>query len=167
MDHSSRFVLSFEISSLKNGVDPTELFSRAAERTHRLSRILVGDGLQGFCKAAKNVFYRMTGPRFVHIREIHLQNMFNQNNIYERLNGTFKERLKCTRGLKSEDSGIIHLMIINYNFFRKHTGLKNNMAPAEAIGIRIVPTPGSSMAYNREKWITFIENAAIHNAVAA
>lgn len=167
MDHSSRFVLSFELSHLKQGVDPTDLFSGAAARTHRLPRIFVSDGLQDFCQAAKKVFYRVAGPRFVHIREVHLQNMFNQNNIYERLNGTFKERLKCIRGLKSEDCGIIRLMIINYNFFRKHTSLKNNMTPAEAIGIDIVPTPGSNIAYKRERWITFIENAAIHNAVAA
>ena len=46
-------------------------------------------------------------------------------------------------------------------------GLKNNMTPAEVIGMHIILTPDSSIAYKREKWIILIENATIHNAVAA
>ena len=86
------------------------------------------------CKHAFGVHKLLA--RFVHIREAHLKNIFNQNNnISESLNGEFKGRLKCTRGLKSEDLALIHLMIIYHNFFREHESLKNNMAPAQAIGI--------------------------------
>ena len=71
-------------------------------RSLRLPRILVSDGLAEFCKAATNVFYRVAGPRFVHVRYIHIQNIFNQNNVYERLNGEFWDRLQCTPYLKSK-----------------------------------------------------------------
>ncbi len=88
----------------KKGSDPTNLFQMAATCTRRLPHILVSDGLQDFIKPARKVFFRRARSVFVHIRKIqHIQNLFNQNNVYERLNGEFEDRLKCVRGLKSED----------------------------------------------------------------
>ena len=99
-----------------------------------------------FGAPARNVFHRMSGPRFVHICEIHLKNIFNQNNIYERLNGKYKDRLKCIRGIKSDNPAIIPMIIAYHNFFRGHTSLDNGMTPAEAIGIDIVPVADSELA---------------------
>lgn len=161
MDGASRFILSYEVSPLKHGADPSGLFARAAGRSLRLPRVLVSDGLHEFRAAARKVFYRAAGPRFVHIREIHIQNMFNQNNVYERLNGEFKDRLRCTRGLKSENSPVIHMLIIYHNFFRKHSSLEDGMTPAEAVGIEIVPVPHSELAPECDRWITLIQNAAL------
>ena len=110
----------------------------------------------------KKVFYRTCGPRFVHIREAHLQNMFNQNNVYERLNGEFEDRLKCVRGLKSEDPGLICLIITHRNFFRKHEGLEDNMTHAEAIRVDITPDKDSGLPPECAKWSVFIQNAAIY-----
>ena len=55
----------------------------------RQPRMLVRDGLREFCKSAKKIFCKSPGPKFGHIREIHIQNIFSQNNVYERLNGEF------------------------------------------------------------------------------
>ena len=168
MDGASRFVLSHEISAVKKGVDPAGLFAAAAARSRRLPRILVSDGLQEFRRAATDVFYRAAGPRFVHVREIHIRNMFNQNNVYERLNGEFRDRLQCTRGLKSEDPAIIRLLVTYHNFFRGHTALEDGMTPAEAIGADIVPLEDcTGLAPDCDRWITFIQNAAAHAAAAA
>ena len=164
MDGASRFILSYEISPLKQGFKANGLFAAAALQAYRLPRILVSDGLSGFIGAAKKIFYQNSGPRFVHIREIHLQNLFNQNNLYERLNGEFRDRLKCARGLKSNNPFIIRLLIMYHNFFREHTGLKDNMTTAQAIGIDIMPVPDSDLAPATDEWITFIQNAAIYAA---
>ncbi len=161
IDGASRFVLSHEILKKKKGSDPTNLFQMAAARTRRLPRILVSDGLQEFIKPARKVFFRRAGSMFVHIRDIHIQNLFNQNNVYERLNGEFEDRLKCVCGLKSEDPGLLRLIIVYHNFFRKHTSLKNNMTPAKAIGIDIIPVKDSDLADSCDAWITFIQNASI------
>ena len=126
-------------------------------------RILDSDGLGEFRKAATNVFELATNPNFVHVREIHLRNIFNQNNdVYKRLNGEFRGRLQCTRGFKSENSSIIRLLIIYHNFFRVHTSPENNMTPAEAIGIDILPVSNSDLGVDCDKWITFIQNADIN-----
>ena len=161
MDGESRFILSHYISQVKKGVDPTGLFLAAAFRSVRLPRILVSDGLQEFCKAAKKVFYRRFGPLFVHVREIHIQNIFNQNNIYERLNGEFRDRLYSTRGLKSDKPALVILLVVYHNFFRTHSSLKDNMTPAEAIGIDIVLVKNSQLSDECNKWITFIQNATL------
>ena len=140
------------------------MFRATASCSMRPPRILVNDGLRDFCAPARKVFHRMSGPRFVHICEIHLKNMFNHNNIYERLNGEYKDRLKCIRGLKSENPAIISMIIAYHNFFREHTSLDNNMTPAEAIGIDIVPVTDSELSPKCNRWITLIQNAAIHVA---
>ena len=89
--------------------------------------------------------------------------MFNQNNdVYKRLNGEFRDKLQCTLGFKSENTAIIRLLIIYHNFFRPHTSLENNMTPAEAIGIDILPVDNSDLGVDCDKWITFIQNADIN-----
>ena len=77
------------------------------------------------------------------MREIHLR-IFSTRTTYQ-INGD-EDRLKCARGLKSPNPGLIHLIIAHHNFFREHEGLENNMTPAEAIGIDIMPVPGSDHA---------------------
>ena len=62
MNGASRFILSYEASPLKHGADPSGLFARAAERSLRLPRVLVSDGLHEFRAAARKVFYRAAGP---------------------------------------------------------------------------------------------------------
>ena len=164
MDSESRFILAHRISKAKQGAKLTRLFRAAASCSMRPPRILVSDGLRDFCAPARKVFHRMSGPRFVHICEIHLKNIFNQNNIYERLNGEYKDRLKCIRGLKSENPAIISMIVAYHNFFREHTSLDNKMTPAEAIGIDIVPVTDSELSPKCNRWITLIQNAAIHAA---
>ena len=94
----------------------------------------VTDGLKTFIRPAQSAFYRRSGPRLVHVREIHLQNHFNRDNKHERLNGEFKHRLKAARGLRDENSALIGLMIIHHSFFREHSA-PGGRTPAEAAGI--------------------------------
>ena len=158
-----RFILSYVISPAKSGLDPVHLFAAAAARAVSLPRILVTDGLPAFIPAAK-IFYRSAGPRFVHVREIHLHNQFNQNNVHER-NGEFKDRRDGIRGMRADSPSVVSLMITHYNFFRPHAGI-GSRTPAEAANIEIAPEPGAE-SQSREAWITFTQNAALHAAAAA
>lgn len=95
--------------------------------------------------------------------DIHLRGMFNTNNLYERLNGEFEDRIKTVRGFNhppddASDArrgggcpGLVRLMIVYHNFFREHQGL-NGITPAEAAGITI---------HGENKWATMIANAAL------
>ena len=86
-------MLACHTSKDRQDVKPTGLFRATASCSMRLPRILVSDGLRDFCVPARKAFHRMSGPRFVHICKIRLRNIFNQNNIYERLNGKYRDRL--------------------------------------------------------------------------
>ena len=86
--------------------------------------------------------------------------MFNQNNVRERLNGWFKDRLRRTRGLKSENSPVMHMLTICRGFFRDHASPEGNMAPARAVGMEIVPVPHSDLVPDCDGRITLIQNAA-------
>ena len=60
------------------------------------------------------------------------------NNLSERLQGTFRARTKVMRGLHSRESGQRFLdgWVIDYNFFRPHLALKGK-TPADAAGLDV------------------------------
>ena len=130
-----------------------------------LPRILVSDGLGVFGPAARTVFAGRSGLRFVHVTEIHMKKIFNQNNICERLNGEFKDGLSRIRGLKAEMPPIVRLMIVYHNFFRTHTGI-GGRTPAMEAGIDIISGNGgdADSVPDEDTWITFIQNAALCTA---
>ena len=80
-----------------------------------------------------------------------MRDEFNNNNIQERLNGEFKNRLVTTRGLNADEPALVRLLIIYHNLFRRHEGLKNR-TPAQAVGITIE---------GPNQWATVIANAAL------
>ena len=126
-------------------------------------RIFVTDGLTAFVKAASKAFGRRGGGfRLMHMRDIRLKNIFSTNNLCERLNGEFKDRIKAARGFKLKPNkktdgklgggcpALLRLLVVHRNFFRPHEGL-GGKTPAEAAGIII---------RGDNEWITMIANAA-------
>ena len=92
---------------------------------------IVTDGLQGYRKAIRDEFFdntaRIINP---HVRLKDFETKPN-NNIVERLNGTFRERLKVMRGLSTNDGAdeFMEGMRVYYNYIRPHQAL-NNYTPA-------------------------------------
>ena len=69
----------------------------------------------------------------------HTQQMIqNDNNLSERLQGTFRDRDKTLRGLKGRetDQAYVDGLVTHYNFFRPHESL-DGKKPAEAAGAEI------------------------------
>jgi hypothetical protein len=58
------------------------------------------------------------------------------NNVLERMHGSIREREKIMRGIKVDDTPIIPMNQIYYNFVRPHMGL-DGKTPAEAAGVGI------------------------------
>jgi hypothetical protein len=71
------------------------------------------------------------------------------NNIIERLHGTKRDREKTFRGLKTEDTPIIPMQDICYNFVKPHQVLSGK-TPAERPGIGIE---------DRNKWLGLIRSS--------
>ena len=96
--------------------------------------VFVTDGLKDFIKPVKNILG--CGNDLVHVSEIHAQNEFNHNNIQESLNGNIKPLLRRRGGFKVQNSVLVTMAILGYNFFRPHMAL-DGKTPAEAAGIFI------------------------------
>ena len=124
------------ISDTKFGYDPLSLFVAARTLAGTPPWIFVTDDLPPFRDAARKAFQRRIGFRLIHIREIHMKDQYNNNNIHERLNGEFKDRLKTVRGFKAENPALVRLTILHHNFFRPHSGI-GKRTPAEEAEITI------------------------------
>ena len=94
---------------------------------------MVTDGLQSYKRAFKDVFFVYSRYSH-HVADAGLKGSLN--NSLERLNGTVREREKVMRGLKEEQTPIIPMNKIYYNFIRPHQGLEGK-TPAEMAGIGI------------------------------
>lgn len=153
MDASTRFILSTDVSAIKQGYDSEGLLREAVRRAGGLRPALfITDGLQSFVGAFKRVMRSgRGGPASYHLRDIHLRDIFRNNNAHERMNGELGDRLKTSRGLQREDSALIRIVILHHNFARRHAGL-GGITPAEAAGIHI---------RGDDKWMPLIMNAAL------
>ena len=60
------------------------------------------------------------------------------------------------------NSDITHLLIIQHNYFRVRSSLKNNTTSAEAIGIDVLSVPNSDLGVDCDNWIAFVQNADIN-----
>ena len=149
MDGAARLTLPYNMSPIKQNYDAAPLFRAARERVGFAPKILVSDGLQSFKTACKRAYLTLK-KTIIHIREIHLQNRYCNNNVHERFNSELAECLKV-RGLKKDDSSRIQLAIIHHNFVRSHQGL-HGLTPADMAGICID---------GPDKWLVLIQNAAL------
>ncbi len=142
---------------------PLPLFMAARKLAGVVPWVFVTDGLQAFQGAAIKAFKKGGGFRLVHVRDIHLKNKFNSNNVYERLNGEIVARTKTARGFNlAQDPerdrllgggcpALVRMCVVHHNFFRPHSGL-GGKTPAEVAGISIG---------GEDKHITMIWNAAV------
>ena len=149
MDSATRFILSYHMSPIKQNYDATSLLRAAKEKVGFTPKILVSDGLQSFKTACKRAYLTLK-KTIIHIREIHLQNRYCNNNAHERLNSELAECLKV-RDLKKDDSSRIQLAIIHHSFVRSHQGL-HGLTPADVAGICIG---------GPDKWLVLNQNAAL------
>ncbi len=85
-----------------------------------------------------------------HIADVGLQESLN--NVLERMHGSIREREKVMRGIKVDDTPILPMNMIYYNFVRPHQAL-NGKTPAEVAGIGII---------GENKWIGLIKRSKDH-----
>ena len=150
MDGVTRFILSYNVATLKFGYNAVPLLKAAKKGAGFVPKIFVTDGLPSFRVAFQKVFWTLKNAA-VHISEIHLRGQRCNNNGHERLNGELGDRFKAGRGLKRDDASLIRMAVLHHNFIRSHRGL-DGKTPAEAAGIII---------RGQNKWLTLIQNAAL------
>ncbi|WAC04198.1 MAG: DDE-type integrase/transposase/recombinase [Methanoregula sp.] len=138
MDAKTRYLLACQITETRFVNDARIPLKIAKETANRRPDAIVTDGLQAYQKAIKAEFYDITAPiQNPHIRLKDFETKPN-NNILERLNGTFRERTKVMRSLDSSVGAqeFVAGMQTYYNYIRPHQGI-GGLTPAQMANIPI------------------------------
>ncbi len=134
MDSDTRFVLAAYLSPDRNLRAATTTLSLARERSATHPEEIKTDGLSSYRRALPRAF----PTRVVkHTVSQGIRAEIN-NNMSERLQGTFRDRDKTLRGLKGRDTGQAYLdgLVLHYNYFRPHEAL-DDKRPAQAAGAEL------------------------------
>jgi putative transposase len=138
MDAKTRYLLACQVTEERYVKDARNALKQAKSVTNVRPDVVVTDGLQAYNEAVKAEFYDPSA--FIQNPHLRLKDFETKpnNNILERLNGTFRERTKVVR---SFDSGLGATefaagMQTYYNYIRPHQGI-NGMTPAQMAGVPI------------------------------
>lgn len=137
MDAKTRYLLVSRVTPARTTDDARAVFTEARAKAAKSPAEVVTDGLPAYKDAFDGSFNASrTNKATVHTREIHLSkpNRYPENNRVERLNGTFRERQKVTRGLKKPSGPLTRGHAAYYNLLRPHQAL-GGKTPAEAAGV--------------------------------
>ncbi len=138
MDNKTRYLLACQITETRFVKDARKPLKKAKEVTEVKPDAIVTDGLPAYNEAIKAEFYglneRVQNP---HVRLKDFETKPN-NNILERLNGTFRERTKVMRSLDSSFGAeeFVAGMQTYYNYIRPHQGI-GGLTPAQMANIPI------------------------------
>ena len=127
MDSSTRYILASHLSKRRTMREAMKVMEKAQANAASIPRTIKTDRLKSYIDAIERVF----GGDVKHVQSDGLTAPVN-NNLSERLQGSFRQRTKVMRGLQSLKSGQHFLdgWVINYNLFRPHEGL-GGRTPAE------------------------------------
>ena len=121
MDSETRYVLATHLTPRRDAQAARVVLRKAAEAADKPPKTITTDKLRSYVKPIKDVL-----PEAKHIESQGITANIN-NNLSERLQGTFRDRIKTLRGLDSIESGQRYLdgWTLTYNLFRGHESLRN------------------------------------------
>jgi putative transposase len=138
MDAKTRYLLACQVTEDRPREWCTKGFKQAKDIAIFRPNAIVTDGLQAYKEAFKAEFYDITAQiQNPHISLKDFETKPN-NNILERLNGTFRERTNVVRSF-NDALGAAEFaagMQTYYNYIRPHMGI-NGMTPAQMANIPI------------------------------
>jgi transposase-like protein/Zn finger protein HypA/HybF involved in hydrogenase expression len=150
MDSKTRYLLACQVTETRYIKDAQKALRVAKETANKRPYAIVTDGLPSYNDAIKAEYYDISAPiQNPHIRLKDFETKPN-NNIIERLQGTFRERTKVVRSFDSSISAedFAAGMQTYYNYIRPHQGIEG-LTPAQMANIPI------DLMGNR--WMTMIE----------
>ena len=133
MDKGTRYILGSYLSASRGEDAATEVLRKALAVADRPPNRITTDKWTAYPPAIRAVLPRTTK----HIRANHITDFIN-NNLSERMNGTYRAREKTLRGMDSIESGqhLLDGFTLTYNLFRDHHALKGRK-PADAAKVDI------------------------------
>lgn len=133
IDPHTRFVIATEVSKRREIVDAKSIIQKGKKSTSVKPSYVITDSLRSYEKAIRQ---ELDARTTAHIKTKSLSDGF-QNRPIERYHNEIREKLKARRGLGNDESAqeFAEAYRVYHNFVRPHTGLPNNITPAQASGI--------------------------------
>ncbi len=121
MDSKTRYILASHLTPRRDANAARVVLRKAALAADTPPKTITTDKLKSYMPAVKNVL-----PESRHVQSEGIR-ADNNNNLSERLQGTFRDRTKTLRGMDSRKTGQHYLdgWVLNYNLFRNHESLRN------------------------------------------
>ena len=121
MDAETRYILATHLTPRRDAQAARVVFRKAMLAADKPPRTITTDKLRSYIRPIKEIM-----PEARHVQSEGLAANIN-NNLSERLQGTFRDRTKTLRGLDSRKTGQHYLdgWTLNYNHFRGHHSLRN------------------------------------------
>lgn len=145
LDEKTRFLIANTITKERSLIETEKVFHKAISNVENKPRMIVTDKMNAYPYAIKENY-----PETIHIKA-GIRDAINNNKL-ERFHGTWRERDKVMRGLKTDAT--TEEMLENYrtyyNFIRPHMGL-NGKTPAEVAKI--------DLELEKNRWIGLIEQS--------
>lgn len=131
MDEDTRYILATHLSKERNMKAAETVMEKAAAASATEPNTIKTDRLRNYPNAINLVF-----PNTKHIQSNGIRAEVN-NNLSERLQGTYRQRIKTLRGLDSLESGQRYLdgWTLTYNLFRGHESL-GGKTPGEVAKVK-------------------------------
>ena len=144
MDERTRYILASHLTKERNTDAAIAVMEKAQAASAIEPRVIKTDKLGSYTGAISTVF-----PHTKHVQSEGIRAAVN-NNLSERLQGTFRQRIKTLRGLESRETGQRYLdgWVITYNLFREHEGL-NYATPGKKAGVTPPFTEWADVARGR------------------
>ncbi len=132
MDEDTRYVLASHLSKERNMKAAETVMEKAAAASAVEPKTIKTDRLRNYPNAINLVF-----PYTKHVQSDGIRAQIN-NNLSERLQGTYRQRIKTMRGLDSLETGQRYLdgWTLTYNLFRKHESL-DYKTPGEVANVTV------------------------------
>ena len=121
MDSETRYILAQHLTPRRDAQAARVVLRKAVNAADKPPKTITTDKLRSYLKPIKEIM-----PEARHIQSEGLRADIN-NNLSERLQGTFRSRIKTLRGMDSRETGQRYLdgWVITYNNFRGHESLRN------------------------------------------
>ena len=128
MDGKTRYILASHLAKERDGKAATTVMRKALANADKPPDYIFTDKLRSYLPALRAVL-----PKTKHFQSEGMTADIN-NNLSERLQGTFRDRIKTLRGLDTIESGQRYLdgWQITYNNFRGHESLHNDTPASRA-----------------------------------
>ncbi len=121
MDSETRYILASHLTPRRDANAARVVLRKAMLAAEKPPETIMTDKLKSYIPAVKDVL-----PETRHMQSEGITADLN-NNLSERLQGTFRDRIKTLRGLDSQKTGQRYLdgWVLQYNLFRGHEALRD------------------------------------------